>query len=136
MAFATSRVDALHPISYVRTLPSAMTRAMAVSRRVAISVSLSQSSISLAVRSIAMGLTLYWPAYLGEIHASVRIHRRSRPCSDPQRAFYFCGRITLSIRRFYTRFDHSETIQHICEVLLQTRHFAALAGDLDGELLK
>src|SRR5216684_6837076 len=65
MAFATSRVDAFPPISYVRFLPSAMTRAMAVSRRVAISVSLSQSSISLAVRSMAMGLTLYWPAYFG-----------------------------------------------------------------------
>src|SRR5437762_12196578 len=42
-----------------------MTRAIAVSRRVAISVSLSQSSISFAVKSIAIGLTLYWLAYFG-----------------------------------------------------------------------
>src|SRR6266545_1815132 len=65
MALATSRVESLPPISYVRTLPSAMTRAMADSRRVARSVSLSQSNISFVVKSIAIGFTLYWPEYFG-----------------------------------------------------------------------
>src|SRR6266568_277029 len=65
MALATSRVESLPPISYVRTLPSAITRAMAASRRVARSVSLSQSNISFTVKSIAIGLTLYWPVYFG-----------------------------------------------------------------------
>ena len=60
-----SSVDALPPISYVRTLPSLITRAMAFSRRVAMSVSFNQSSISFEVKSIAIGLTLYWPAYFG-----------------------------------------------------------------------
>src|SRR5437867_9006669 len=113
-----------------------MTRAIADSKRVAISFSLSQSSISFAVKSIAIGLTLYWPAYFGAEPCVGSTRRRCRPCSDPQRAFYFCGRITLSVRRFCARFDHSEMIQHIREVLLQARHLAALAGDLDGELLK
>jgi hypothetical protein len=73
--------------------------------------------------------------------ATGHVFRRCALClrrhfSDPQRAFHFCGRVTLSIRGFYARFDYSEMIQHIREVLLQTRHLAALAGDLDSELLK
>ena len=44
-----------------------MTAAVAASRRVPFSVSPSQSSIILAARMVAMGFTLYWPAYFGAL---------------------------------------------------------------------
>src|SRR5438034_4376076 len=113
-----------------------MTRALADSKRVAISFSLSQSSISFAVKSIAIGLTLYWPAYFGAEPCVGSNTASVSPLFRSSARVYFCGRITLSVRRFCARFDHSEMIQHIREVLLQARHLAALAGDLDGELLK
>ena len=53
------------PMSYVRTLPSAMTAATAASSRAALSASPSQSSIILAARIVAIGFTLFCPAYLG-----------------------------------------------------------------------
>ncbi len=49
----------------MRTCPSAITAAVASSIRRPISVSPSQSSIILAARMVAIGFTLYMPAYFG-----------------------------------------------------------------------
>ncbi len=52
-------------MSYVRAWPSLMTAATAASTAAPLAVSPIQSSIILAARIVAMGLTLYIPAYLG-----------------------------------------------------------------------
>ncbi len=57
------------------------------------------------------------------------------PRSDAKRLLHFSRGITLAVRRLRPSLDHGEMIEHVAEILLQTRHLAPLPGDFGVKFL-